>query len=379
MGKTDGGVTVAPGGTVTYTITYQNTGNQADTNVILTETLGANVTFNDGATTAAWVPHRAAGVYTLNVGSLSPSQGALTVDFAVTVDDPLAAGQTQTTNTVSVVGDEDTTPATGTDSTPITATPNLVVGKTDGGVTAVRLVETVTYTITYQNTGNQTDTNVILTETLGANVTFNDAATAAAWVPQGGGRVHVERGFVVAVARCALTVDFAVTVDNPLAAGQTQTTNTVSVVGNLDTTPATGTDSDADHGGAEPDRRQDRWRCDGGSPGGSVTYTITYQNTGNQTDTNVILTETLGANVTFNDAATAAAWVPQGGGRVHVERGFVVAVARCALTVDFAVTVDNPLAAGQTQTTNTVSVVGNRGHDAGHGHGHARRSRQRRT
>ena len=308
-------------------------------------------------------------MYTLNVGSLSPSQGAVTLDFAVTVDNPLAAGQTVTTNTVGAVGDLDTTPATGTDSTPITATPNLVVGKSDGGVTAVP-GQAVTYTITYQNTGNQADTNVILTETLGANVTFNDAATAAAWVAQGGGVYTLNVG-TLSPSQGAVTVDFAVTVDSPLAAGQTQTTNTVGVVGDLDTTPATGTDSTPIT--ATPNFTVGK--SDGGVtavPGGTVTYTITYQNTGNQADTNVILTETLGANVTFNDGATTAAWVPQGGGRVHVERGFAVAVARCALTVDFAVTVDNPLTAGPDPDDQHGQRGRRRGHDAGHGHGQRR-------
>ena len=116
MEKTDNDFVAVPGDDVTYTITYENVGNQDDTNVTLTETLGANVTFNAAASTAGWTETAAgSGVYTLNVGSVSPTDGQQTVTFVVTVDDPLAAGETQTVNNVSIVGDEDTTPETAPD------------------------------------------------------------------------------------------------------------------------------------------------------------------------------------------------------------------------------------------------------------------------
>src|SRR6185312_9401078 len=50
--KSDGGASVAPGGTVAYTLTYANSGNQGATGVVLTETVPANTTFNAGTSTA---------------------------------------------------------------------------------------------------------------------------------------------------------------------------------------------------------------------------------------------------------------------------------------------------------------------------------------
>ena len=52
--KSDGGASVAPGGTVVYTLFYDNNGNQGATGVVLTETVPANTTFNAGASSAGW-------------------------------------------------------------------------------------------------------------------------------------------------------------------------------------------------------------------------------------------------------------------------------------------------------------------------------------
>jgi uncharacterized repeat protein (TIGR01451 family) len=54
-GKDDGGVTVAPGDTIVYTLTFTNVGNRNATGVVLTETVPANTTFNPALSTPGWV------------------------------------------------------------------------------------------------------------------------------------------------------------------------------------------------------------------------------------------------------------------------------------------------------------------------------------
>ena len=96
--KSDGGASVAPGGTVAYTLTYANSGDPDATGVVLTETVPANTTFNAGASTAGWVcaPNNNAGsTCTLAIGALAASGGSQTATFAVTVVNPVAAGVTQ--------------------------------------------------------------------------------------------------------------------------------------------------------------------------------------------------------------------------------------------------------------------------------------------
>jgi uncharacterized repeat protein (TIGR01451 family) len=89
--KSDGGASVAPGGTVAYILTYANTGNRGASGVVLTETVPANATFNAGASTAGWVcvPNNNAGsTCTLAVGSLAAGGGNQAATFAVTVANP---------------------------------------------------------------------------------------------------------------------------------------------------------------------------------------------------------------------------------------------------------------------------------------------------
>ena len=99
--------------------------------------MGDNVSYST-ANTELWVETGVdTGIFELNVGTVSPSDGPLTVTFVVTVDDPLADGQTETVNNVSIVGDEDTTPDTSTDTSPLDAAPVLEVEKSDGDATGI--------------------------------------------------------------------------------------------------------------------------------------------------------------------------------------------------------------------------------------------------
>jgi uncharacterized repeat protein (TIGR01451 family) len=52
--KSDGGVSVVPGGGVSYILTYQNSGNVDLTGVVIDETVPANTAFNAAASSAGW-------------------------------------------------------------------------------------------------------------------------------------------------------------------------------------------------------------------------------------------------------------------------------------------------------------------------------------
>jgi uncharacterized repeat protein (TIGR01451 family) len=124
--KDDGGVSTTPGGTVAYTLSYVNNGDQGAAGVVLSETVPANSSFNAGASTAGWVcvPDGNAGsTCTLPVGNLAPgANGSAT--FAVTVAGP-PSSVTQIDNTVTITDDGTNGPEpepddnTDTDSTPV--------------------------------------------------------------------------------------------------------------------------------------------------------------------------------------------------------------------------------------------------------------------
>lgn len=238
--KSDGGASVAPGGTVAYTLTYGNGGGANATGVVITETVPANTSFNAGASTAGWAcsPNNNAGAScTLAIGTVTAGSTGLTATFAVTVVNPVPAGVTQIANTASIADDgthgTDPNPGnnTGSDTTPLTGGPDLAIGKSDGGMPTLPGA-VLAYTLTYANSGTRGATGVTVTETVPAHTTFNAGASTAGWncTPNdnAGSTCTLTVGSV-ASGSGNLTAAFAVTVGNPLAASVTEIDNTATI------------------------------------------------------------------------------------------------------------------------------------------------------
>lgn len=374
--KSDGGATTTPGGTVAYTLTYINNGNQGATGVTLSETVPANSTFNVGASTAGWacVPDNNAGsVCTITIGGVAGGGGTGSVTFAVTVVNPVPSGVTQISNTATIADDgtngADPTPAnnSSTDTTPVTAAPDMTLTKDDGGVTTTP-GGTVAYTLSYDNVGNQDASGVTLSDTVPANSTFNAGASTAGWacVPDNNaGSVCTIIIGAVPVTGGPASVTFAVTVNNPVPAGVTQISNTATVADDgtngADPTPADNSDTDTTPVMATPDMSLSK--DDGGvtgTPGNVVAYTLTYTNTGNQGATGVTLSDVVPANTVFNPGASTAGWacVPDNnpGSTCTLTVGAVAGGGGTG-TATFAVTVNNPIPAGVTQISNTATIT----------------------
>ena len=319
--KSDGGVSTTPGGTVTYTVAYANAGNQDATGVVLTETVPANTTFTGTGWTCA--PNNNAGSScTRAVGGLAGGGGSGSAPFAVTVASPVPAGVAQISNTASVADDgangPDPAPAnnTATDTTPLTAAPDLTIVKSDGGATATR-GGPVTYTLTFSNVGNQDAAGVTLTDVVPANTTFNAGGSSAGWTcapdPNAGSTCTNVVGALAAGAPAAART-FAVTVANPVPAGVTQISNTGTIADDgtngPDPTPANNSSTDTTPLTAAPDLTL--VKSDGGvstAPGGTVVYALQVTNVGTQGATGVSLSDVVPANTTFNPGASTAGWV----------------------------------------------------------------------
>jgi uncharacterized repeat protein (TIGR01451 family) len=358
-------------------LTYANAAGQGATGVVLSETVPANTVFNAGASTAGWlcVPNNNAGsTCTLAVGTLATAGGG-TATFAVTVVNPVVAGVSQIINTASIANDGthgvDPTPGnnTGSDTTPLTGAPDLSITKSDGGASVVP-GGTVSYTLTYANSGNRGATGVVLTETVPANSTFNAGASTAGWVcapnNNAGSTCTLAVG-TVAGASGPFSATFAVTVVNPVPAGVTQISNTASIANDgtngSDPVPGNNTGSDTTPVTAAPDLSITK--SDGGvstKPGGSLAYLLTYGNSGSSGATGVVITETVPTHTTFSAGASTAGWVctPNGsaGSTCTLAVGSLAAGGGNQ-TATFAVTVDNPLAASVTQIDNTASIADN--------------------
>lgn len=366
--KSDGGATVAPGGTVAYTLGYSNLSTFGATGVVLTETVPANTTFNAGASTAGWLcaPNGNPGsTCTLAVGALAGG-GSGSATFALTVVDPVASGVTQISNSASIASSaSDPVPGnnTASDTTPVNAAPDLTLTKSEGGGSTTPGA-TVTYTVGYTNAGNQGAVGVVLTETVPAHTTF----TGSGWtcVPNNNpGSTCTRAVGALAGGGGSGSAPFAVTVVSPVPAGASQISNVASVADDgtngPDPTPANNTATDTTPLSAAPDMSV--IMSDSGvtaTPGSTVIYTIGFNNLGNQDATGVTLTDVVPANTTFNAGSSSPGWscVPDNN-----------AGSTCTITIGafgagvppgsrgFAVTVVSPVPAGVTQLSNTVVIA----------------------
>jgi uncharacterized repeat protein (TIGR01451 family) len=125
----------------------------------------------------------------IDIGSL-PAGKTITIEFDATVRYPFPALVNEVSNQGVITGTN--TPAFPTDDpdtpvpmdptvTEIRAVPDLVISKDDAGKTYLR-GDTVPYTISYANIGDQNVTDVTIIDTIPANTTFNPAMSTAGWV-----------------------------------------------------------------------------------------------------------------------------------------------------------------------------------------------------
>src|SRR5439155_19564075 len=233
--------------------------------------------------------------------------------FAGRVNGTVPAGLGQVVNTATVgddgLGGPDANPAdnTATDADTLDAAPNLVVGKSDGVVVA-RPGDTLTYTISVTNAGNQDATGVVLTDTLPANTSFVSASNGGAF---GGGAVTWVIGNLAAGATVTRTVTVQVAATAPAGAGSLTNSATALDDGSNgpDPTPADNTGTDTDTLNAAPDLVVTK--TDGAAtaaPGSTLTYTITVTNAGNQDATGVTLAHARPAERRFGTASNGRAF-----------------------------------------------------------------------
>ncbi|MCR4407841.1 MAG: PKD domain-containing protein [Anaerolineae bacterium] len=288
--KTDLIDPVDPGSEIPYRIQYSNSGNEDAYGVVITDYVPISTTFSHTAGNPPGV--HANRVVTWNVGLLEAGSSK-DVYLYVTVDSPLPAG-TVITNTGYRIDCDQTAPVVGADVTTTVKSPDLKVHLT-GTPDPVDAGQRITYTLTYTNTGQSLANDVVLSDHLPPYTTlayatpgYNYANGVVSWTvgalpkDQGGSRT------------------LAVRVTSPLTNG-TSLVNT-AYIDSFETEPSG--DSLVTYVRSRPQLYiAKRAGLSVVEAGGTLTYTITYSNTGNANATNLVITDTYDAHVNFVSAS----------------------------------------------------------------------------
>ncbi|MCX6032418.1 MAG: carboxypeptidase regulatory-like domain-containing protein [Chloroflexi bacterium] len=350
--------TPMPGDLITYTLAYRNDGLDPAANVQITDAVPANTTLVAGTYTGTV----GSGIITWSLDALA-SRATGTVSFTVQITNALPAGVSAIANTAAITTTTtDASPLnnTSTTSTPVTAQPDLVISKTDSQK-QVLAGDTIRYTITYSNTGNQAAAGVVITDTLfngveidAAQLTGNtyNGSTPASTYDVGAGTLIWNIGALPVDGAHSITLYLKVKSGAlPSSVAADRVTIADDTANGADPNPANGTATDSDLVTA-PYIVLEKQAAGPAYPGQPVTYTIQWSNTGDVTASSAIVTDTLPANTTLV-AGSITGGGTESGGVITWNLGDKTASA--SGTVSFAVT-PGVTAGGSTQPTATLST-----------------------
>lgn len=294
-----GDFTVGQNGT--YTLTAINNGPSAAGALTVTDTLPIGLTFISGTGTG-WTCSASSQIVTCTNSSSLVSGANSTITLTVAVGAGAAASVTNTATASSTTSDPNSANNTATDPTTITSTADLSITKTDGQ-TSTTLGSSITYTITVTNSGPSTLSSVNVTDSVPASIqnptftastgTYN--SSTGAWTGLNllsGQSITLTLTGTVATTATG-TISNTASVAPPTGITDPTTTNNSST----DTTSITSVaDLSLTKTSSNP----------APNVGDTVTYTVSLNNSGSSTATNVQVLDPTPDGFTFGSATTSA-------------------------------------------------------------------------
>jgi len=311
--KTDGVVSVAPGGSLTYTIVASNAGPSNATGSTVADTFPATLTCTWTCVGAGGGACTAAGAGNINDTVNLPAGGSVTYTASCTVSGAATGTIANTATVTAPAGVTDPTPGnnSATDTDTVVSSADLSITKTDG-VTTVAPGGTLTYAIVAGNTGPQTATGATVADTFPVQCTsFNWTCVGA-----GGGTCTAAGSGNIAdtinLPAAASVIYTATCVVNAATPDGTLITNTATITAPASITdPVPGNNSATDTDTATLSSDLSVTKTDGVTTigaGGTLTYTIVASNAGPQSATGATVADT------FPAECTSVTWTCAGAG-----------------------------------------------------------------
>jgi len=303
------GSQVNTGSTITYSLAIQNSGQGNAAGVVVTDVLDSKITYvANSCTPAAACTYNATNrTLTWNIGAVNAG-ASVTGTFQATVN----AGATGTISNKATISATGVTPV---DSNTVTHTittpqsPALAITKSSSPASGsnVTVGQTITYNLNFSNTGGGNATGVVITDVLDSKLTFvaNSCTPAAACAYDAASRTitwtigNLASG-ATGTGSFQATVNTGATgnITNSAIIDSTETQPVTSnIVTLIITTPLTITKAAS---------------VTQVVPGGSITYTLNYRNTGSTNLTNVAITDVIDSKTTF--ITNSCAFNPQNAG-----------------------------------------------------------------
>lgn len=354
---------IRPGGTVTYTITATNNGPTNATLVRVTDNIpdGIQVTSATIGANPITIPASASDTTAANpddlifdIGNLANGASAtLTVIANVFADfrnDLLNTAVISTTE--AGITETITNNNTASVTSPLSAQVDVAVTKTSPSGATVIAGNALVYHIDVTNNGPSAATNVNISDTLPAGLTFGSVSSQQGTVSHANGIITGNLGTIAPSATVRVTVNTTVAaatrgnVSNTVTVTQTETdsntqNNTSTIVTTID---------------PRIDLRVSKAKTNPNDPaiaGGPLTYSIIVTNDGPSSATNVVMTDVLPNGLTFTQGSSTVGTVNAAAQTVTANIGTLAPGASATITIQASVA---DSAAGT--LSNTANVTG---------------------
>ncbi len=372
--KTDGVTTANPGGTLTYTIVVSNSGPSTATGATVTDTFSTTsftstsftATQTGGAT--GFSNSSGTGVQNINQTVTLPPGSSITYTVTANVSSTATSTVSNTATVTPATGTTDSNPgnnsATDTDTVTVPQV-DLSISKNDG-VTTVSPGGTLTYTIIVSNSGPNTATNAVVTDTFSTtsftstSFTATQTGGATGFSNSSGTGVQNINQTVTLPAGATITYTVTATVSGTATGSVSNTATVAAATGTTDTNPANNSATDTDTIVLGPQTDLSITKTDNATfvnAGGSLTYVIVVSNAGPTAVTGATVSDTFPSglqDVNFSASGSGgASGFSSGSGNINQSVNLPVGAS---ITYIVTATVDPGIVPGTITNTATVTA-----------------------